>query len=126
MILAGSIPSTLPSTIYMDIMKRLKDREIRIVVDASGELLRNVLVSMGGDGAILVTEDSRAHLMRAPKGEVVNSVGAGDSMVAGFIEGLRSGDYEIALRKAVCTGSASAFGDGLATKESVELLMASV
>ena len=85
---------------------------------------RNVIVSMAGEGAVMVDEDGGVHESAAPQGKVVNSVGAGDSMVAGFIAGyLTSGDYEQAFRMGVCTGSASAFSEELATKEDVEKLI---
>ena len=85
---------------------------------------RNVLVSMAGDGAVLVTEDGQEFRADAPKGKLVNSVGAGDSMVAGFVYGyLNGGSYADAFRYGVCTGSASAFSEELATKEEVLALM---
>ena len=81
---------------------------------------RNVLVSMAGDGAIFLTEDGQVHKSPAPKGEVKNSVGAGDSMVAGFLAGyLESGDLAAAFKMGVATGSASAFSEELATKQEV-------
>ena len=81
---------------------------------------KNVLVSMAGDGAILVAEDGSVYRADAPKGIVKNSVGAGDSMVAGFLAGyLTSGDYKEALKMGICTGSASAFSEEMATKEEV-------
>lgn len=168
LVLAGSIPDSVPKSVYMDIMQRLKDRDIKIVVDATRELLvnvlphkpflikpnnhelgdifdteikhkdavirygkklmergaRNVLVSMAGDGAVLLAEDGRIYQAEAPKGELKNSVGAGDSMVAGFIAGyIESGNYERAFQSGVCTGSASAFSEELATREAVETLM---
>ena len=84
----------------------------------------NVLVSMAGDGAVLIAEDGSVYEAEAPKGTVVNSVGAGDSMVAGFLAGyLDTGEYQEAFKKGVCTGSASAFSDNLATKEEVEKLL---
>lgn len=168
LVLAGSIPDSMPKSAYMDIMRLLQDKGIRIVVDATRELLvnvlpykpflikpnnhelgeifnveitskddvirygkklmeqgaRNVLVSMAGDGAVLLAEDGRIYQAPAPKGELKNSVGAGDSMVAGFIAGyLESGSYEKAFQMGVCTGSASAFSENLATREEVlELL----
>ena len=166
--LSGSIPSSMPETIYMDIMKYLDGRGIAIAVDATNDLLvkvlpyhpfvikpnnhelgeifhteiktkdevayyarklqeqgaRNVLVSMAGDGAVLVTEDGEEYRASAPKGILRNSVGAGDSMVAGFLAGyLRKKDYREAFRMGVCTGSASAFSDALAVKEEVEALL---
>ena len=85
---------------------------------------RNVLISMAGDGAILVAEDENVYELEAPKGKVINSVGAGDSMVAGFLTGyLNFKDYTTALKLGVCTGSASAFSENLATKEEVEDLL---
>ena len=167
--LSGSIPSSIPETIYMDIMKHLDGRGIMVAVDATKDLLmkvlpyhpflikpnnhelgeifhtaitekddvvkyakklqesgaRNVLVSMAGDGAVLVTENGEVYRASAPKGILRNSVGAGDSMVAGFLAGyLRNRDYREAFRMGVCTGSASAFSDELATKEEVEALLA--
>lgn len=169
LVLAGSIPNSLPDTIYRDICKKLSDRGIRMTVDATKDLLvnvleyhpflikpnnfelgeifgvddlrekeqvvkyakllqekgaRNVLISMAGDGAVLVAEDGSVYQSEAPKGKVRNSVGAGDSMVAGFLYGYQvSGSYEKAFQYGVCTGSASAFSDELAKKEDVMLLM---
>lgn len=168
LVLAGSIPASIPDTIYYDIMKMLSDRKIMIVVDATKDLLlnvlplhpflikpnkqelaemmhlenlskedivknafelqkrgaRNVLVSMAGEGAILVTEDGNVYSSAAHKGNVVNSVGAGDSMVAGFIYGyLKNKDYKEAFETGLCAGSASAFSQNLATKEQVEELL---
>ena len=168
LVLAGSIPDVMPQSIYMDIMKYLKKKNIYIVVDATRDLLvnvlayrpflikpnnhelgeifgveiknkddvvahakklqekgaRNVLVSMAGDGAVLVTEDGNEFRAEAPKGKVVNSVGAGDSMVAGFIAGfLSTREYMQAFKMGVCTGSASAFSEELATKKEVEELL---
>ena len=82
---------------------------------------RNVLVSMAGDGAILITEEGEVHVTPCPKGEVKNSVGAGDSMVAGFITGyLRSnGDYNEALKMGTAAGSATAFSEDVATGEKI-------
>ncbi len=168
LVLAGNIPNMMPDSIYMDIMKYLQPKELDIVVDATKELLvnvlpfhpflikpnnfelgeifgvtiknknevvkyakclqekgaRNVLVSMAGEGAVLVTEEGKEFRAEAPKGTLVNSVGAGDSMVAGFLAGyLNSRDYEEAFRMGVCTGSASAFSEELATKEEVTALL---
>ena len=165
LVLAGSIPATLPSDVYERIMGRLQGKDIRIVVDATKDLLlnvlkyhpflikpnnhelgemfdvvlktndeiveyakklqekgaRNVLVSMAGDGAILITEEGEVHVTPCPKGEVKNSVGAGDSMVAGFITGyLRSnGDYNEALKMGTAAGSATAFSEDVATGEKI-------
>lgn len=168
LVLAGSIPSVMPESMYMDIMQYLSDRKLKIVVDATRDLLvnvlpyhpflvkpnnhelgeifgvrltdkkevavyakklqkkgaKNVLVSMAGDGAVFVTEDGDVYESSAPKGEVVNSVGAGDSMVAGFLAGyMQSGDYRTAFKLGLCTGSASAFSEQLATKQEVDAIM---
>ena len=165
--LSGSIPSSMPATIYSDIMEYLKDKKIRIVVDATKDLLknvlkykpflikpnnhelgelfdvklskrdeiepyarklqemgaRNVLVSMAGEGAVLLDENGKVYESAAPKGKLVNSVGAGDSMVAGFIYGyLKHQDYEKAFKYGLSAGSASAFKEELAELEDVEKL----
>ena len=167
LVLAGSIPNTLPGDMYERIMERLQGKEIRIAVDATKDLLlnvlkfhpflikpnnhelgemfgvvlktddeiveyakklqvmgaRNVLISMAGDGAILITETGAVHKIGVPKGTVVNSVGAGDSMVAGFTASyLKDHDYMEALKRGTATGSATAFSDGLATADKVEEL----
>ena len=168
LVLAGSIPNTLPENIYEIIMERLKDKTVKIIVDATRDLLlnvlryrpflikpnhhelgdlfnieikneeeiiiyakklkemgaRNVLISMAGDGAIFITEDNRVIKSSAPKGKLVNSVGAGDSMVGGFIAGyLKNKNFEEAFKMGVATGSASAFSEGLATKDKVYELL---
>ena len=89
---------------------------------------QNVLISMAGDGAILLTADGKAYKSEAPKGTLVNSVGAGDSMVAGFVAGYieSNGDYEKAFKMGLCTGSASAFSENLATRPEVEALLKSL
>ncbi len=85
---------------------------------------QNVIVSLGGDGALLVGKDVEAIKLPAPKGRVVNTVGAGDSLVAGFIdEYLHSHNVVHAFKKGIATGSASAFSETLATKEEVEALL---
>lgn len=167
LVLAGSIPATLPEDIYERIMERLQGRGIHFAVDATKDLLlnvlkyqpflikpnnhelgdmfgrkldteeeiidhakklqkmgaENVLISMAGDGAILVTQKGSIHKSRPPKGKVVNSVGAGDSMVAGFLTGwLNAGDYEEAFRLGIAAGSASAFCSWLASREEIETL----
>ena len=168
LILAGSIPPTMPSAIYMDILSKLSGRDIRFVVDATGELLLrvlkyrpflikpnrqeleelfdveirnneevveyakrlqdmgagNVLVSLAGDGAMLLTEGGKIYEGLPPEGKVVNSVGAGDSMVAGFLAGyLKSGRYEDAFYTGLCAGSASAYSESFATYDEVKTLM---
>nr|WP_319488834.1 1-phosphofructokinase [uncultured Caproiciproducens sp.] len=168
LVLAGSIPNTLPENIYENILKRIKSKNIKVVVDATRDLLSNVLkfhpflikpnnfelgemfdkllnsdeeiifyakelqkrgagnvlVSMAGDGAIFVEESGRVYKSPAPKGIVRNSVGAGDSMVAGFLAGyLQSGNYEEAFHMGVAAGSASAFCEELATSEEIGALL---
>lgn len=168
LVLAGSIPKSLPEDIYESIMKRLDGRGIRFIVDTTGKLLLNVLkykpflikpnhhelgevfnveiktqeeiilyskkliemgaenviISMAGDGAILVESNGGVTISGVPKGIVKNSVGAGDSMVAGFIAGyLNNKDIREGFKMGVATGSASAFSDGLATKEKVYSLL---
>ena len=84
---------------------------------------QNVLVSLGNDGAILLTKEGKTFFSEAPKGQVVNTVGAGDSMVAGFLAGYyKTKDYEYALKMGVSAGSASAFSVNLATKEEVDFI----
>lgn len=81
---------------------------------------RNVLVSLDADGAVLLAEDGNLYERKAPEGKVINSVGAGDSMVAGFIAGfIRSGNYDEALKLGIAAGSACAFLDGLASKQQI-------
>ena len=89
---------------------------------------QNVLISMAGDGAILLTTDGTTYKCPAPKGKLVNSVGAGDSMVAGFITGFNesAGDFKTAFHMGVATGSASAFSDNLATRPEVEALLKTI
>lgn len=163
--LAGSIPASMPDDIYSRIMKELKDKGIMIVVDATRDLLvnvlkyhpflvkpnnhelgeifgvelktrqdvipygkklqekgaRNVLISMAGEGAVLVAEDGQVFEKPAPKGTLVNGVGAGDSMVAGFMAGwMEKQDYEYAFHMGISAGSASAFSENLATKEEIQ------
>lgn len=84
----------------------------------------NVCVSMGGKGAILVADDGNVYKAKAPDGILKNSVGAGDSLVAGFLSGwIEKKDYEYAFRKGVATGSASAFSERLATVGEVNMLI---
>ena len=84
---------------------------------------RNVLVSMAGHGAVLVAENKTVYHMPAPKGKLVNAVGAGDSMVAGFVAGwIEQQDYEHAFKMGVSAGSASAFSEYLATRKEIEEL----
>lgn len=168
LILAGSIPSTLDEKLYENIMSRLEEKNIRVVVDATKNLLlnvlkykpflikpnsdeleelfnvklnsnedivkyakklkqlgaKNVLVSMGKDGALLVTEEDEVFISNVPKGKVKNSVGAGDSMVAGFISGyLNTGKYDYALKLGAASGSATAFSYDLAKREYIDELV---
>lgn len=165
LVLAGSIPASMPDDIYQKIMERLDGRNVRIVVDATKDLLLNVLghhpflikpnnhelgdifgvklsereevvpyakklqekgavnvlVSMAGKGAVLLAEDGSVYAAEAPKGTLKNGVGAGDSMVAGFLAGYgESGDYEHAFRMGLAAGSASAFSEQLATKDEIK------
>ncbi len=168
LVLSGSIPSCLASDTYEKIMAYLADKDIRIVVDATRDLLvnvlkyhpflikpnnhelgeifntvlktdeeiadcarklqemggRNILVSMAGDGALLLDETGEVHRIGCPKGKVQNSVGAGDSMVAGFLAGyLTNQDYGYALKLGTAAGSATAFSIGLAEKQDIEQLL---
>lgn len=168
LILSGSIPSCLDERLYESIMKKVEDRDIKVIVDATKNLLlnvlkykpflikpnnhelaemfnvelnstedvvfyarklkemgaQNVLISMGKDGALLVTENDEVFASSVAKGEVVNSVGAGDSMVAGFIAGyLKSNSYEEALRLGAASGGATAFSSDLATREFIDKLV---
>lgn len=166
-VLAGSIPDTLPSDTYEKILQFISDRKIKIVVDATKDLLMNalkykpflikpnnhelgeifntiintkdevihyamklkemgainVLISMAGDGALLLDENGKIHVCGVCKGTVKNSVGAGDSMVAGFIAGSLDGDYEYALKLGTASGGATAFSDGLAKREDIYKLL---
>ena len=172
LILAGSIPASLAQTTYERLLARLEGRGVRAVVDATRDLLvnvlryrpflikpnnhelseivgikltndnevvtaakmlqdkgaRNVLVSMAGDGALLLDEQGGVHRIGCPKGTVVNSVGAGDSMVAGFVAGYQQsgGNYDTALRLGTACGSATAFSLGLATRQDIEKLLKTI
>ena len=110
-----------------DIFRKSLETEAELA-DAARELqvmgARNVLVSLAGDGALLLDETGRIHRMACPQGTVVNSVGAGDSMVAGFLTGwLKTGNYDEALKLGIAAGSATAFSLGLADRETVEGLL---
>ncbi len=172
LVLAGSIPRSLPDTVYNDIMKRLGGRGVRFAADASGKMLmnvpaqrpflikpnhhelgeifgadiggdkekaafyagklrgmgaENVLVSMAEYGAVLCASDGKVYTCGAPKGKVINSVGAGDSMVAGFLAGwIGSGSFEEALKWGAAAGSASAFSEFLAEKDEAEKLYGNI
>ena len=166
-ILAGSIPNTMPSDIYEKILAYLDGRQIRTVVDATNDLLknvlkykpflikpnnfelgelfgvtlhsreeiaayagklqemgaRNVLVSMAEDGALLLEENGTCHNCGVCSGTVKNSVGAGDSMLAGFLAGLEQGDAAYALKLGTAAGGATTFSEGLAKREEIDRLL---
>lgn len=166
-VLAGSIPNSLPSDIYEKILEYLSGKNIRTVVDATNDLLMNVLkykpflikpnnfelgemfgvelkttddivkyagklkemgavnvlISMAGDGAVLLDENGETHICGVCRGEVKNSVGAGDSMVAGFIAGYEQSGCEYALKLGTAAGGATAFSEGLAKKELIYELL---
>ncbi len=108
----------LEDLFYRDIES--KEEVIFYAKELQNRGARNVLVSLGKDGAVLVAEDGSVYDMEAPVGEVINSVGAGDSMVAGFLAGyLESNSYEKALKLGISAGSATAFSEGLANKETI-------
>ena len=164
LVLAGSIPPTVPPDAYERMLARLEGKGVLTVVDATGELLRrclryrpflikpnrqelselfglsltderqiascagelsglgarNVLVSLGSDGAILFAEDGLCYRSGVLKEPVIGTVGAGDSMVAGFLAGfIRTGDYAYALRLGTACGNATAFSEGLAKKDKI-------
>ena len=167
LVLAGSIPNTLPSDIYEKILEHLSQKDIKVIVDATKELLLNVLkykpflikpnnyeleemfgvafksveeivecakklkemgavnvlVSMAEKGAVLIDENGSVHTCGVCKGSVVNSLGAGDSMVAGFIAGSLDGDYPYALKLGTAAGGATAFSDGLAQRNDIYRLL---
>lgn len=171
LVLAGSIPKSLPDSIYSDILARLQTKGVLFVVDATKDLLlnvlqykpflikpnnhelgeifqvtldtreavvpyakrlqekgaQNVLVSMAGQGAVLVDALGAVHMLAAPEGKLVNAVGAGDSMVAGFLAGwTEKKDYGHAFRMGISAGSASAFSELLATRQEIEQIYAAV
>lgn len=110
-----------------DVELKKREEVVPYAIKLQEKGARNVLISMAGEGAVLVAENGEVSMSEAPKGTVVNSVGAGDSMVAGFMTGyLDTGDYDHAFRMGLCTGSASAFSPNLATKEEVEALLATL
>ena len=164
LVLSGSIPSSIKDDIYEKICRIVREQNVKIVVDATKNLLvqalkynpflikpnneelgeifgveihtkedayvygkklkemgaQNVLVSMGKIGAVLIDEVGKEHFLKSPEGKRVNTVGSGDSMVAGFIAGfLKYNNYEDALKMGVSAGSASALSKYLATKEEV-------
>ncbi len=168
LIIAGSIPNTMPDDIYEIMMERIKHKDVRIVVDATKKLLvnslkykpflikpnrqelseifdvevkteddiehyakelqkmgaQNVLISLGGEGAMLIDENGNKHKAGVLKEKVINTVGSGDSMVAGFVAGfIKTGDYAYALKLGSVCGNATAFLSGLATKEKINELL---
>jgi 1-phosphofructokinase len=170
LVLAGSIPSTLPASTYEELVKISKECGVEFIVDAEGDLLKkvlafhpflikpnhhelgelfnttlsspkevvpygkqliemgakNIIVSLADKGAVLITKDT-ALIAEVPRGEVKNSVGAGDSMVAGFIAAYKTThDLKEAFRYSVASGSATAFSLGLCTKEKIEELLPQV
>lgn len=165
LVLAGSIPSSLPDNFYEMIMKQLQGKQIRIVVDATKDLLKkvlkyhpflikpnlreleelfqkelhkkeeilacgkelqkagaqNVLISMGKDGAILLCEDGHSYYCASAQGTLINSVGSGDSMVAGFLAGyFTTNDFQIALQLGSACGGATAFSQDLAQADFIK------
>lgn len=171
LVLAGSIPNTLPADIYEKILRQVAPKKIKVVVDATRDLLlnvlkynpflikpnkqelgemfgvqlhneeeivfyakklqeqgaQNVLISMAGEGAILITSGGEIYKSPAPKGIVRNSVGAGDSMVAGFLAGyLPNSDFSEAFKMGIAAGSASAFSEELATKDQIRKLLKTI
>ena len=170
LVLAGSIPPSLPKTFYSEMTRKFNERGVKVVVDAGGTILaevlkdqpflvkpnhhelselfntkittveevipygkkiiemgaQNCIVSMAGDGALLFTSEA-VYTATIPKGKVKNSVGAGDSLVAGFVGTYaQTGDFEKAFQFAVATGSATAFSEDLASREKIESLLPEV
>ncbi len=168
LVLAGSIPKNLPADIYETILQRLHKKQVRFVIDATGDLLlhtlryhpflikpnhhelgdlfgvqtdqeetvahyaaklqemgaQNVLVSRSKDGAFLLDAQGKRHSAGAPAGKLINSVGSGDSMVAGFLAGfLQNGDYHAALRLGIACGTATAFSERLATADKIHAIL---
>ena len=167
-VIAGNVPNTMPDDVYERILERIKNKKVRIVVDATKKLLlnslkykpflikpnrqelseifetevsteadiekyakelqklgaQNVLISLGGDGAMLIDEFGEKHKQGVLKEKVINTVGSGDSMVAGFIAGYeKEHSYPYALKLGSACGNATAFLSGLATKEKINELL---
>ncbi len=168
LVLGGSAMASLPEDIYSLIIEHLKDKNIKVIVDAERNLLRqvlpykpylikpnrkeladacgvavseittkedvikyakqlqetgarNVLVSLGADGAVLLLEDGTVYAKKAPEGELVDGVGAGNSMIAGFIAGYSEHeDYQKAFDMALAAGCACAFRAGLPTSIDIQ------
>ena len=171
LILAGSIPKSLPANVYEQILSKIQGKAIKTIVDAEGDLLKstlkyhpflikpnhkelsgvlktpintkedaligakkmqemgalNVLVTLAENGSVLLDQNGNEHKIDAPKGKLVNSVGAGDSTVAGFIAGyLATENFEHALNLSVASGSATAFSEGLANKQKIDEILNSL
>lgn len=167
-VIAGNVPNTMPYDVYERILERIKNKKVRIVVDATKKLLlnslkykpflikpnrqelseifetevsaeadiekyakelqklgaQNVLISLGGDGAMLIDEFGEKHKQGVLKEKVINTVGSGDSMVSGFIAGYeKEHSYPYALKLGSACGNATAFLSGLATKEKINELL---
>lgn len=167
-VIAGNVPNTMPDDVYERILERIKNKKVRIVVDATKKLLlnslkykpflikpnrqelseifetevsaeadiekyakelqklgaQNVLISLGGDGAMLIDEFGEKHKQGVLKEKAINTVGSGDSMVAGFIAGYeKEHSYPYALKLGSACGNATAFLSGLATKEKINELL---
>ena len=167
LVLCGSIPKSLSNTLYQDIISMAAKKNVKVIVDATSNLLlntlkynpflikpniheleeifdtkidcidstifyatklkdmgaENVLISMGKDGALLIDSKGKIYLSNAPYGDVVNTVGSGDSMVAGFISGyLKTKDYKEALKLGASCGSATAFSSGIGEKKLIDIL----
>ena len=166
LVLAGSVPKSLPADIYEQIAEAVKEKNIRLVVDATGELLlktlkykpflikpnrqeleeimeesleteeeliaaanflrqkgaKNVLISLGSEGAMLLAENGEIYRQAAFKVKAINTVGSGDSMIAGFLAGHKKG-YEYALKLGSAAGAATAALPALATKEKIEQIL---
>lgn len=165
--ISGSVPKSFSSDIYENIIERISEKNIKLIVDAEGDLLlktlkyrpflikpnhhelgaifsremnsideivkyaaelrkmgaENVLVSRAGEGAVLLDADNKQYIVSAPEGTVISSVGAGDSMVAGFIAAIENGlEMKKALRLSIACGSATAFSSGLANTEKIATL----
>lgn len=168
LVIAGNVPNTMPDDVYERILEKIKDKKVRIVVDATKKLLlnslkykpflikpnrqelteifeveinseddiekyakelqkmgaQNVLISLGQDGAMLIDEFGGKHKAGVLKEKVINTVGSGDSMVAGFVAGYeKEHSYSYALKLGSACGNATAFSYGLATKEKIEELI---
>lgn len=168
LVIAGNVPNTMPDDVYERILEKIKDKNVRIVVDATKKLLlnslkykpflikpnrqelseifeteindendivmyaeklqkmgaQNVLISLGKDGAMLIDEYGEKHKAGVLKGKVLNTVGSGDSMVAGFVAGYeKEKSYPYALKLGSVCGNATAFLNGLATKDKINELL---